>query len=181
MTRFGATLLRLLLQSIIKRRLWSRPRGEPLIVPARLTMRLPTTEEGPLRFISEGMKEIDCDHPDYAYWLGFFDRHPEQRVALRRAWEQMTRFLVISPDGQVVGRIIEETRQIEATSEPLKALLARYEKVGAPMMIGDSNEEVAWDGFEFISPDDPRWFDTVIKDLRWKGYEFREVPEREGG
>jgi len=82
--------------------------------------------------------------------------------------------LVISPDGQVVGRIIEETETIEATAEPLKALLAGYEKDGAPMMIGDSNEEVAWHGFEFIRPDDPRYFGTVIEALGWKGYRFRE-------
>jgi len=74
---------------------------------------------------------------------------------------------------------LEETSGFEAIAEPLKALLAGYEKDGAPMMIGDSNEEVAWDGFEFIRPDDPRYFDTVIEDLRWKGYDFRERPPEE--
>jgi len=80
--------------------------------------------------------------------------------------------LIISPEGQVVGRVIEET--IEATAEPLKALLAGYEKEGAPMMIGDSNEEEAWDGFEFIGPDDPRYLGLVIEALGWEGYRFRE-------
>jgi len=78
--------------------------------------------------------------------------------------------LVISPDGQVVGRIIE------ATAKPLKALLVRYEKEGAPMMIGDSNEEVCWDGFEFIKPGDPRWPDALARGLRSAGYRFREEP-----
>ena len=82
--------------------------------------------------------------------------------------------LIISPEGQVVGRVIEET--IEATAEPLKALLAGYEKEGAPMMIGGSNEEEAWDGFEFIRPDDPRFLGFVIEDLGWKGYRFKEEP-----
>lgn len=84
--------------------------------------------------------------------------------------------LIISPDGQVVGRVIEETQTIEATSEPLKALLAGYEKEGAPKMIGghDEDEQVFWDGFEFIKPDHPRYLNTVIEDLRRKGCYFRE-------
>ena len=91
----------------------------------------------------------------------------------------MTRTLIIDPDGQVVGRVIEET--IEATTEPLKALLAYYAKEGAPMMIGGHDEErgISWDGFEFIAADDPRFFETVIEALSRKGYQFREGPLEE--
>jgi len=39
--------------------------------------------------------------------------------------------LIIDSDGEVVGRVARET--IEATAEPLKALLAGYEKEGAPI------------------------------------------------
>ena len=82
--------------------------------------------------------------------------------------------LILDRSGQVVGRVIEETETIEATAEPLKALLAGYEKEGAPRMIGGSTDEVAWDGFEFIRPDGPRFLGFVIEDLGWKGYDFRE-------
>jgi len=82
--------------------------------------------------------------------------------------------LIIDPDGQVLGRLIEETETIEATAEPLKALLAGYEKEGTPWMIGGSDDEVCWDGFIPVFPGDPRYPDALARGLLSAGYRFKE-------
>ena len=59
-------------------------------------------------------------------------------------------------------------------------MLRGFAEGGAPWMIGGSDDEVCWDGFEPVFPGDPRWPDDprflgfVIEDLGWKGYRFRE-------
>jgi len=79
------------------------------------------------------------------------------------------------------ARVIEETKTIEATAEPLEALLAGYEKDGAPMMIGGCDEEkgVCWDGFLPVFPGDRRWPDALARGLLSAGYRFREEPLEE--
>jgi len=89
--------------------------------------------------------------------------------------------LIIDPDGQLVGRVIEETEIIEATTEEFEGVLRGFAEGGAPWMIGGSDDEVCWDGFIPVFPGDPRWPDALARGLRSAGYRFREGPLEAGG
>jgi len=80
--------------------------------------------------------------------------------------------LVISPEGQVVGHTVGD--HVVATTEEFEGVLRGFAEGGAPWMIGGSDDEVCWDGFEPVFPGDPRYPDALVRGLLSGGYRFRE-------
>jgi len=84
-------------------------------------------------------------------------------------------FIVLNQAGIRVGSAT--LGEITPETGPFKKLIARIEKQGAQVMIGDSDEGTAWDGFKSIGKDDSEFFDALVTELRRKGYRFIEEVE----
>lgn len=84
-------------------------------------------------------------------------------------------FLVLNEAGIRVGTA--EVGKITPETAAFKKVIARIEKRGAQVMIGDSDEDTAWDGFKSIGRDDPKFFDSLVTELRNRGYRFIEEEE----